>query len=217
MTDNKLQELIETLKKRGVESGEEASRHIIEEAGKQSEEIIAKAKSEAEGILLRAKEAADKNLRQLHSSLEIAASQFLTSLKRTIEDNLLALPLKRQITENLTDTGFLKELMITCVREYVKRPEQSDLSVLVSKEQQQKLADFAIQLIQAHSGKSSEDRLSMKLKSDGVSFGFIIGTADGAVKLDFTDEAFLELFLRYLTPRFREYFKTVSIQDLSDK
>jgi V/A-type H+-transporting ATPase subunit E len=217
MTDTKLQELIDTLKRQGVESGEEASRRIIEEANQKASEILAKAKTEADGIVAHAKEEADKSFRQLQSSLEIAASQLLTDLKRVIEENLLALPVKEKLAEDLGDTHFLKELMTTCVREYVKQPERADLSVLVSKEQQQKLADFTMELINSLAGKREGDRLRIELKSDGVAFGFILGTSDGVVRLDFTDEAFLELFLKYLTPRFRGFFKNIDVKGLSNK
>jgi V/A-type H+-transporting ATPase subunit E len=191
MTDNKLQELIETLKKQGVESGEMASRKITEGAQKKADEIITRAKSDADGILARAKEDADRQRKQLHSSMEIAATQLISDLKRTIEQNLIALPLRKKLSEHLSDTAFLKELIAACVREYIKDTGRVELDILVSKEQQEKL-------------------------SGEISFGFIIGKADNAVRLDFTDEAFLELFLRYLSHRFREFFKTIDVKELSN-
>lgn len=217
MADTKLQVLIDTLKKHGVESGEEASRGIIEGANQKANEILRKARAEADGIIAGAKEEADRNLRQLQSSMEIAASQLLTDLKRTIEQQLLGLPMKKKIAQTLDDTNFLKELITTCVREYVKSPERNDLSVLVSKEQQEKLTDFTMEMLNSLSGKREGDKLTLDLKSDGVSFGFIIGTSDGVVRLDFTDEAFLELFLKYLAPRFRSYFKAIDVKGLSSK
>jgi V/A-type H+-transporting ATPase subunit E len=87
----------------------------------------------------------------------------------------------------------------------------------LSKEQQEQLSDFAVQLVKEMPGKKEGDNLRLDLKSDGVSFGFIIGTTDGVVRLDFTDEAFLELFLKYLSPRFRGYFKKVEVKGLAGK
>lgn len=217
MEDAKLQALIETLKKNGVESGEKESREIIERANERANEIILKAKSEADAIISRAKQEADKSLRQLESSMEIAATQVLTDLKRTVEEQLLGLPMKKRIAETLDDTGFLKELMTTCVREYVKSPERADVSVLVSNEQQEKLNTFALEMITSIPGHLTGKPLTLDLKTDGVAFGFKLGTSDGAVRLDFTDEAFLELFLRYLTPRFRSYFKAIDVKGLRSK
>jgi V/A-type H+-transporting ATPase subunit E len=216
MVDMKLQELIETLKKHGVESGEEASRQITEDAQKRAAEILAGANKEADGIVKGAKEEADRIMRQLHSSMEIAASQFLTNLKRHMETNLLSLPLKGKLTDALSDTGFLQELISACVKEYAKMPGASDLTLLVSKDQRDKLENFAVQLVTGL-GEDKGDRVKLSLKTDGVTYGFIIGKTDGSVMLDFTSEAFLDLFIGYLSPKFHEYFKNVDFKTAEAK
>jgi V/A-type H+-transporting ATPase subunit E len=216
MTDTKLQEIIDTLKSQGVESGEEASRQIIEEANQKAGDILAKARSDAETIVAQAKDEAERSLRQLNSSMEIAASQLLTDLKRVIEENLITLPIREKISEDLGDANFLKDLMTACVQEYIGQGK-NDLSVLVSGEMREKLEGFAMELINSLPGKLDGDRLALEIESDGVAFGFIIGTSDGVVRLDFTDEAFLELFLRYLSPRFHGLFKTIDIKGLGKK
>jgi V/A-type H+-transporting ATPase subunit E len=212
MVDTKLQELIETLKKHGVESGEAASRQIIEEAEKRAAEVLAGANKQADGIVKEAKEEAERIMRQLHSSMEIAASQFLTNLKRNMEKNLLSLPLKGKLTDALEDTAFVKELISVCVKEYAKMPGASDLTLLVAKDQKDKLEDFALQLI-TRLGEDKGDRVNLSLKTDGVSYGFIIGKTDGSVMLDFTGEAFLDLFLGYLSPKFHGYFKNIDLKN----
>jgi V/A-type H+-transporting ATPase subunit E len=213
MVDTKLQDLIETLKKYGVESGEAASRQIIEEAEKRAAEILATANKEARDIVKGAKEEADRIMRQLHSSMEIAASQFLTNLKRHVETNLLSLPLKGKLTEALNDIAFVKELISTCVNEYARMPGPSDLTLLISKDKRDKLEDYAVQLI-ARLGEDKGDHMKIRLKTDGVSYGFIIGRTDGSVMLDFTSEAFLDLFLAYLSPKFHEYFKNIDFKNI---
>ena len=147
MVDTKLQDHIETLKKHGVESGEAASRRIVDEAEKKAAEILARANRESEGIVKEAKEEADRIMRQLHASMEIAASQFLTNLKRHMETNLLSLPLKGKVDETLKATGFLKELISACVKEFAKGTGSSDLTILVSKEQRDQLEDLVVSLI----------------------------------------------------------------------
>ena len=213
MTDTKLQEIIDELKKHGVESGEEASQQIIEEANKKAGDILVKARSDAEAIVAKANDEAERSLRQLHSSMEIAATQLLTDLKRVIEENLITLPMKERISGDLEDINFLRELMTACAQEYIKQGKH-DLNVLVSGDMREKLEGFAMELINSLPGKREGDRLTLEISSNGVAFGFIIGTGDGVVKLDFTDEAFLELFLRYLSPRFHELFKTIDIKGL---
>jgi len=217
MADSKLQELIETLKKHGVESGEETARKIIDEANKQHTEILRRAKDEAERIVAEAQAEADKRSRQLQSSLEIAASQFIANLKRAIEENLLVIPLKKKLTETLGDTKFLRELLKTVVQEYTRNPGHKDIVVMLNKEQQEQLKDFTVNLMTARPGKQEKDRISLSIQGDGVNFGFTISTKEGNVRLDFTDDAFLSLFLRFLSPRFRELFKNIKIGDISAK
>jgi len=217
MSDPKLQQLIETLKKQGVESGEESSRKIVEEAKVEAEAILVRAKSEAGNIVEQAEREAQNRLRQLQSSMEIAASQFVTNLKRVLEENFLELPLKKDIQSSLSTTDFVKELMKTVVQEYALGRGQTDVLLLLSNEQQEKLKDFAVDLVRVQGQRAERGRQGVTLQSDGISFGFMISPADGSVRLDFTDDAFLALFLRYLTPRFRELFQNIKIGEISKK
>jgi len=217
MSETKLQELIDTLKKQGVESGEESSRKIVEDARKQADEIVAKAREEAGNIVGEAKAEADKRLEQLNSSMEIAASQFVTSLKRTIEENLLALPMKKALEQDLGDTDFLKGLLEALVKEYVGQAGQKDLELILPREQQEKLADFSMQLIAKSAEQTDGDKLGLTLQSENIDFGFLVGKTDGNVRLDFTADAFQTLFLRFLTPRFRELFKDLKLGDMAGK
>jgi len=217
MSDSKLQELIETLKKQAVESGEASSREIIEEAQREAKGIVGRAKAEADEIVLQAQKDADRKSKQLESSMEIAGSQFVTSLKRVIEENLLALPLKEKVTKVLADTGYLKEIIRAVVLEYARHPEKSDLQILVSKDQQGKLLDFMTELVKEKSEGGGPDHKGLTLHAGNVDFGFMINKMEGNVTLDFTDEAFLALFLKFLTPRFREFFKDIKLGESAGK
>jgi len=217
MADSKLQELIETLKKQAIESGEASSRQIIEEAQREAKAIVDKANAEADGIVRQAQQEADQKLKQLESSMEIAGSQFVTSLKRVIEQNLLELPLKEKVTDALGDTAYLKELIRTVVLEYTGKPECSDLQVLVAKDQQEKLVDFMVDLVKAQTECGDPNHKGLTLQAGNVSFGFMINKMEGNVTLDFTDEAFLTLFLKFLTPRFREFFKEIKLGETAGK
>lgn len=216
MSETKLQELIETLKKQGVESGEESSRKIVEDARKQAEEILARARAEADGIVSQAQADADKRMEQLKSSMEIAASQFITSLKRLIEENLLSLPMKKALEDALSGEDFLKTLLDTLVKAYAAKGGKQELAIILPKEQQEKLTDFSTQLI-AKNAADQGSSLALTLRSENIDFGFLVGKADGNVRLDFTAEAFQALFLRFLSPRFRELFKDIKLGDVAGK
>lgn len=209
MADAKLQELIDTLKRQGVESGEEAGRRIVDEAKAQAAQIVAQAKAEAEAVLAQAKAEAEKQMKQLQSSLEIAASQFVTSLKRVIEENLLVLPLKAKLADELKQDEFMKSLMGKFVESYAG---DKGMQLVLPKDAQDQLWDFALDLAARRYGADQAgDKMELKMESQGVNFGFMARRSDGVVRLDFSDEAFLNLFLQYLGARFRTLFKDVKI------
>lgn len=211
MSDTKLQELIETLKTQGVEAGEATSRRILEDTRKQADELLARARADADAIVARAETEAGRRMEQLKSSMQVAASQFVTNLKKVIEESLLTLPLKRALEARLNDTDFLKTLLVTLVQEYLRQSGPRDLAVLLPEPQREKLEDFALQLVAGSTPADGGDRLTLALRSENVGFGLRVAKADGDVKLDFTAEAFQALFLRYLSPRFREFFKAVKV------
>lgn len=218
MANDKLQDLIETLKKQGVETGEKAGKEIVESARRQAEEILAKARAEAASIVGQAKEESEKQMKRLQSSMEIAASQFVNSLKGVIEDNLLTLPLQKELTGALADPGFLKSLMTRFVEAYAASGQSGDIQLLLPKGTPDELKDFAAQLMARHYGKSqASDPLVLELEAHDVKFGFQVNKKQGNVRLDFSDEAFLSLFLGFLAPKFRELFKSIRIGELSKK
>jgi V/A-type H+-transporting ATPase subunit E len=131
MANEQLQELIDTLKKQGVESGEKAGEEIIDSARSQADDILSQAKEEAASIVAQARDDADKQMKRLQSSMEIAASQFMNNLKGVIEENLLAVPLKKEITEELTDPDFMKNLIMKFVESYAASPHHEEIQLLL--------------------------------------------------------------------------------------
>jgi V/A-type H+-transporting ATPase subunit E len=218
MANEKLQDLIETLKKQGVESGEKAGQEIIDSARQQAQNIVAQARTEAASIVAQAEEESEKQMKRLQSSMEIAASQFVNSLKGVIEENLLAIPLQRKLTGDLSDPGFMKNLITRFVETYATSPQRDEIQLLLPKGAQEQLIAFATELMAQHYGqRKGSDQLVLRLEAQDVKFGFQVSTKDGHVRLDFSDESFLSLFLRFLSPKFRDLFKSIKIGDLVKK
>jgi V/A-type H+/Na+-transporting ATPase subunit E len=210
MPEARLQELIDILKQQGVKSGEETARQIVADANRQAEEALTKARGQAEEIMIGAKEEAERLKRQLQASLEIAASQFVTQLKRAVEQQLLQIPLKEKIGEDLSDPDFLKGLMTKFVEAYAANPQNPPIELLMQEDAAEELWDFAVKLIGSHYRREiDKDLVKIRMESAGIGFGFMVDRRAGNVLLDFTDEAFLTFFLRYLSPGFRKLFKAV--------
>jgi V/A-type H+-transporting ATPase subunit E len=183
---------------------------MVAAAEKSAAERLEQANEAANEIVRNAREEADRILKQLQSAMEIAASQFLAGLKRQLEADLLTLPLKGKLSDTFDDTAFLKELISACVQGFMQDSGAADITLLVSEAQRDRLEDFATQLIRRTGAGGGGTCLN--LQTNGISCGFIIGKTDGRVMLDFTLEAFLDLFLRYLSPKFHAWFKNIDLK-----
>ena len=217
MADTKLQDIIETLKKQGVESGEKAAQEIIDSARRQAGDILSQAKAEASSIVAEAKEESEKQMKRLHSSMEIAASQFVNNLKGVIEENFLKIPLREELTAVLSDPGFMKHLLTRFVESYAAGSPGGNIQMLLPKDALDQLRGYAVELMAKHYGRGGDAPLVLDLETQDVKFGFQVNRKEGNVRLDFSDEAFLSLFLGFLSPKFRELFKNIKIGDLSKK
>jgi V/A-type H+-transporting ATPase subunit E len=150
--------------------------------------------------------------------LAFAASQFVNNLKGVIEENLLKIPLKKELAGVLSDPEFMKSLLTKFVETYAAGSQGGDIQILIPKETQDQLRDYAIELMARHYGHGrGGDQLVLDLETQDVKFGFQVNKKDGNVRLDFSDEAFLSLFLEFLSPKFRDLFKNIKIGDLSKK
>lgn len=211
MAYERIQELIEMLKEHGVQSGEELGRKIMDEAHKKADEVLSKAKADADSIVSKAKQEADLTLKRLQSSLEIAASQFVGNLKRVVEDQLLTLPLKGRINKDVSDSDYLRNLITEFVKAYAANPQHADMQLLLPAGSDRSLMDFAMDAMSQYYGTGDGDKMNLVMETQGVKFGFQADQKQGNVRFDFTDEAFLAIFLKFLSPKFRELFANVKV------
>ncbi|MBU2548031.1 MAG: hypothetical protein KKB20_06465 [Proteobacteria bacterium] len=211
MENEKLQNLIDTLKKQGVESGEEAGRRIVAEARAQADEVLERARTEAASIVDQARAEAERTLKRLESSMEVAASQFINQLKRYIEEKLLDTPLRAGIDSSLGDPDFLKKLMLTVVERFGKDNRPEALRLLLPKEAGEEIKRYAAGLLAGHAGGAvNADEVAVRDKQ--IAFGFMVDKQSGNIRLDYTTEAFLSLFLEFITPEFRKLFTDVEFE-----
>ena len=127
-----------------------------------------------------------------------------------MEEKLLTLPLQTKIRENLKDQNFLKQLITEFVKAYAANPAHADVQLLLPNGSQKDLKEFVVKLMGQHYGKAGTDKLALSMESEGVRFGFQADQKDGNVRFDFSDDAFLMLFLRFMAPGFRELFADIS-------
>jgi V/A-type H+-transporting ATPase subunit E len=203
MSEERLHLLLETLKKQGLETGEAMGRQITDDARREAEEIVARAKAEAEAIVEKARRDAELEAKRLDSSLAVAASKFVNDLKHRIEDNLLKAPLKEEIEGVLGREEFARQLIVDFVKQFAAEHPEESLGVRVPKtmsaEVKKSIAETLTKLSQGKGG-------TLVIDDPGLKQGFAVEMKGGNLRLDFSEEAFLELFLSYFSPEFRHYF-----------
>jgi len=201
--DVQLQELIDKIKKDGVESAEEASAAIIADAEQKAAEILADAEKKATGMINTAKAETERMEKASVEAITQAGRNLLISFRDGITTELSAL-FDSEIT-TVYDVEMLKKLIPEIVKEWVKKENAEDISVLVSATQLKQLESAFADLLKTEISKGLE------VKTDeSISAGFKIGSKDGVAYYDFSAESVAQLFSNYLNPRVSEIMKTAA-------
>jgi V/A-type H+-transporting ATPase subunit E len=195
-----LQELIEKIKKDGIEAAsaeasrlknqaEAEARRIVDGARKEAETIVAKAKADAE----RFETAGIASVGQASRNLVLA---FKTEIQ-TILDNLVA----RELAVSYGD-DILKAVLPEIIKGWASGGAES-LSLILPEAHLKKLEAFFQEKL------SSELKKGLELKSDrNLGAGFRIASKDGSAYYDFSAESVAELLSAYLNPRLAEILRT---------
>ncbi|MBB6043146.1 V-type ATP synthase subunit E [Borreliella yangtzensis] len=195
-----VKDLINKIKKDGLEEAERVSNDIILKAKREAEEIVAKAEEAAR--VLKAKSEKEANDYKSHA-IE-ASRQAIRDLIIGVEKNLKSLfenTLQENVTEVFSDNNFLAELIIKITDSWFK---EEKLVIQLNE------SDFS----------SLEQVLRLKLKNKlkegmeikpfkGINKGFKIQKKNIGLYYDFSVETIAGILFDYLNPRFKEVVKVV--------
>ncbi len=198
-----LQELVDRIKKDGVESGEAKAADIIKAAEAKAAGILANARTEAESIVTTAKAEASRSEKAAVSAIEQAGRNLLLAFRDGIGAQLDAL-IKAE-TAKTYDSGVLKELIPVVVKSWVSQGSSDDLSVIISSKEADVLEKALLAALKSEISKGVEIKTSSSLTG-----GFHIGAKDGSSYYDFSAEAVAELFSAYLNPKTAEILKAAA-------
>jgi V/A-type H+-transporting ATPase subunit E len=187
-----VKDLLNTIKKEGVESAEKQAADIIAKAKAEAEGIVAAGKKEAESY----REQAKKDAEQFESSAKSAVSQagrdVLISVQQALQKSFDEL-ISKSISES-----FSGEEMASAVAEVVKN-FKIDGSL--------ELSDSAMKSLESNiKGKlGAELKAGLELKvNKNLSGGFIIKEQGGKAYYDFSAESIAEVIKSYLSHQIAE-------------
>ncbi|MDR1399680.1 MAG: V-type ATP synthase subunit E [Treponema sp.] len=191
--DIQLQELIDRIKKDGIESAITEAAKLKSQAEGEAKRIIEAAQKEADAIIAKGKTDAARSEKAGVAALEQASRNLVLAFKAEITA-LLEKIVARELAASYTEDA-LKATLPEILKAWASKGGDT-LDIIVSEADLKKLQNwFNNQL-------SAELKKGVELKSDRkLGAGFRIANKDGSAYYDFSAESVAELLSAYLNPR----------------
>jgi V/A-type H+-transporting ATPase subunit E len=194
-----VQELINKIKKDGIESASQEAARLKKEAEAEARQIIETAKKEAAELTAKAKKDAERSEKAGIAALEQASRNLVLVFKGEIQallDQLVTQHLKGSY-----DNDVLKAALPEILKAWASKGDS--LAVLLPKVTLDKLEGFFKDKL------ASQLKKGLELKADNsFSGGFRIAQKDGSAYYDFSAESVAEMLSAYLNPQLAEILKT---------
>ena len=195
-----LQELIDQIKKDGVEVAESEAGSIVSSAKAEAEKIISDAKAEAEKILADAKAQNEKMVKSSEDAIRQAGRNLLISFRESVTRELKAI-----VGEKVTavySSKDLEKLIVSTVENWASKPDAEDLSAILNSSD---LKAFEEAILAALKEKMLKG-VTLK-SSNNFDGGFRIAVTGGEAYYDYSAEAVVEMLSNYLSPKVTELLK----------
>jgi V/A-type H+/Na+-transporting ATPase subunit E len=197
--DLQLKELLETIKKEGVDAADVQAAAIIIEAESKAKTIIEKAEQSAAWIIENSRSQAQQFERTSKDALVQAGRDLLLSLEKRITvvfDDLMAAGVKEAFSGKV-----LEEAIVEIVRSWGGGRADA-LEALLSKEDVERIEQVCM------GGLADLLKRGLVLKPvPRIDAGFRIGEKDGSVYYDFTADGLAKILSEYLNPRLGEIIR----------
>ena len=195
-----LQELIDQIKKDGVEAAESEAENIINSAKEQAEKIISDAKAQADKILLDAKAENEKTVKSSEEAIRQAGRNLLISFRESVTRELTAI-LGESVTAAYSSDAFV-QLVVKAVENWTSTPDADDLAVILNTEDLKAFEETLVNALKDRVGKG----ITLK-PNDNFDGGFRVSLQDGAVYYDYSAESVVEMLSNYLSPKVTKLLK----------
>ncbi len=187
-----LKELLEKIRREGIDAAEERAREIEAQARRRSEEIIRGAEKRSSDIISEAEARIAKAEESGRQSLKQAARDTLISLHQEIAamlDKIIATHINKALgTEELT------KILIAIIKD--AGSSAKDKTVISLKKED---LDKVEKALFAELGAEAKKAVTLK-HAAGIKGGFTISYDSGRSYYDFTDKALAEYMAAYLRP-----------------
>ncbi len=195
-----VQELIEQIKREGLETAEAEATVKMDAARAEAERIIAEARAEAEDIVRKAKEESDRFVRAGEDALRQAGRNVLLSFRESVTKELDGV-LGKQVTA-VYSSGLLADLIVKVVEALAKNGGGNDMELLLGSEDMARLENELLSALK----KKMLGGVTLRV-GDRVTDGFCVGFRDEDAYYDFSAASVTEMLSAYLNPRLTALLK----------
>jgi V/A-type H+-transporting ATPase subunit E len=200
--DIQLKELIETIKKEGIDSADSKAAEIVTEAERQGKSIIGKAEEDAARLLADAKREIARNEQSSREAIAQAGRDLILGLQKRITA-LFDGVIKAEAAEALRGNG-LEESLAGLIKAWAEKGS-TQVTVLLPEQELKKIESSLL----AKLGNELKKGVVLKPVPQ-IDAGFRIAERDGSAYYDFTAEGVAEILAEYLNPKLAEIMKSLS-------
>jgi V/A-type H+-transporting ATPase subunit E len=199
---NKIKEIVDILKKDGVEAGKSKADQIISDANKEADQIKKNAQKEKENIIEQARKEADKLKSSAEANVRMAISQGLNKFRESIENSLLSPTVLESLNKSM-DGSTIKEIILTVVKAYSEQGfSTNDLKIILGEKEKEDIKSTIIKELDS----KIKDAKSIEISDEIIPAGVKLVQKQGNLSLEFTPESIKEVMLAYIRPEFRKLF-----------
>ena len=195
-----LKELIDQIKKDGVEAAESEAQAILKAANDEAEKIILNAKAEAERILQESKKENERMVKSSGDAIRQAGRNLLISFRESVARELKAI-----VGDNVNavySSDAFAELIISIVEGWANKPDAEDITVVLNTQDLNKLEETLLAALKEKMLKG----ITLKA-NDHFDGGFRIAVNNGSAYYDYSAEAVVDMLSNYLSPKVTELLK----------
>ena len=189
-----LQELIDQIKKDGVETANAQAESILEAAKAEAAKIIADAQAQADKLMQNAKAENDRMVKSGEDAIRQAGRNLLISFRESVTKELTAI-----VGKNVTDVYSSKtftDLIVKAVEGWTGKPDAEDISVILNSSDLEALEKSLL----AELGAKMAKGVTLKA-NDNFDGGFRVAVKDGGAYYDYSAEAVVDMLSNYLSPK----------------
>ena len=189
-----LQELIDQIKKDGVEVAETQAKNIVDSAKTEAAKIIADAKAQADKILSDAKIENERMVKSSEDAIRQAGRNLLISFRESVAKELNAII--GETVNSVYSPDSLAQIVTSIVEAWASKPDMEDVELILNSNDVKLLNETAFGTLKGRISKG----ITLKA-NDNFDGGFRISVNNGSAYYDYSAEAVVDMMSNYLSPK----------------